>query len=107
MLYTDPTQDLYNFEARATPLADRKHEYSRRVDLERLELLARIAFQLCALNVLGNLFYTQPKSKSIRFGSRCKRVHMHALRITPHTSFPTVPFSFNLNQILGLYGRKS
>jgi hypothetical protein len=103
-LYTDLTQDLYNFEARATP--GRKHDFARYVDLERLELfIARIAFQLCALNVLHNLLYTQSASKinSIRVkeGVGVKR-YTHALPITPHASFATAPFSFNFDQNPGL-----
>jgi hypothetical protein len=100
-LYTDLTQDLYNFEARATP--GRKHDFARHIDLERLELfLARIAFQLCALNVLHNLLYTQPASKiQVKDGAGV-RGYTHALPITPHASFATAPFSFNFDQNPGL-----
>jgi hypothetical protein len=35
------------------------------------------------------------------------RRHTHALPITPHASFATAPFSFNFDQIPGLYGGKS
>jgi hypothetical protein len=110
-LYTDPTQDLYNFEARASATPGRKHDFSRHSDLERLELfLARITFQPCALNVPYNLLYTQP-AKQNRFdsrqgGRRCDRGYTHALRITPHAYFATAPFSFNFGQIPGLLNLK-
>lgn len=103
-VYTHLTQDLYNFEARATP--GRKHDFARHVDLERLELfLVRIAFQLCTLNVLHNLLYTQPTGKidSIRVKEGVGlRGYTHALPITPHASFATAPFSFNFDQNPGL-----
>lgn len=69
MRYTDLTQDLHDFKARAAPR--REHDLARHVYLERLELfLARLAFELCALNILQNLLYTQPASNNGRLGSR-------------------------------------
>ena len=35
------------------------------------------------------------------------RGYTHALPITPQASFATAPFSFNFDQIPGLYGKKS
>jgi len=107
-LYTDLTQDLYNFEARATP--GRKHDFARHVDLKRLELfLARLAFQLCAFNVLHDLLYAQPASKidsiQVKEGVGV-RGYTHALPITPHASFATAPFSFNFDQNPGLLKKK-
>ena len=74
MGYTDLTQNLHDFKARAAPR--REHDLARHVYLERLKLfLARLAFELCALNILQNLLYTQTASKqSIRFGSRRARL---------------------------------
>ena len=63
MDYTNLTQDLYDFESRAAP--GRKHNLTRNVYFESLELfLARIALELCALNILQNLLYTQPANSN-------------------------------------------
>jgi len=47
---------LHDFEARAAP--GREHDLAGHVDLERLEfLLARVALELRALNVLHDLLH--------------------------------------------------
>lgn len=101
--YTDLTQDLHDFESRAAP--GRKHNLARHVYFKSLELfLARIAFELCALNILHNLLYTQPASNNgFDLGEGVGvRECTHALPITPHASFATAPFSFNFDQNPGL-----
>ena len=103
MDYTDLTQDLHDFESRAAP--GRKHNLARHVYFKSLELfLARIAFELCALNILHNLLYTQPASNNgfdLEEGVGVREC-THALPITPHASFATAPFSFNFDQKPGL-----
>ena len=106
MDYTDLTQDLHDFASRAAP--NRKHNLARHVYLESLKLfLARIAFELCALNILQNLLYTQPaSSKGFDSGQGVGvRECTHALLITPHASFAAAPFSFIFDQNPGLKKR--